>query len=230
MDRRTLDRIATVMDACLGERRSGRGRGHPPAGTVRVLATLRQFLREGAPWRGLKATPEKASGSTLRRRLQDWAAESLLQQAHAVLVAMRRGHPDLILDSCSARAKRVQVSDLEALFAPLLAALFTVCDPRRAQGRRSALPPLAAARVGDRFQGGEQASERHHGGIQHRRDAGPRRPPADDPLGLESCRHAPPFSRAEQPCVPAIDGTLGQARRNPWCSRECAKKAFALPF
>jgi hypothetical protein len=42
MDRRTLDRIATVMDACLGERRSGRGRGHPPADTVRVLATLRQ--------------------------------------------------------------------------------------------------------------------------------------------------------------------------------------------
>ena len=146
------------------------------------------------------------------------AAESLLQQAHAVLVAMLRGHPDLILDSCSARAKRVQVSDLEALFAPLLAALFTVCDPRRAQGRRSALPPLAAARVGDRFQGGEQASERHHGGIQHRRDAGSRRPPADDPLGLESRRHAPPFSRTEQPCVPAIDGTLGQARRYPWCS------------
>jgi hypothetical protein len=72
MDRRTLDRIATVMDACLGERRSGQGRGHPPADTVRVLATLRQFLREGTPWRGLKATPEKASGSTLRRRLQDW--------------------------------------------------------------------------------------------------------------------------------------------------------------
>jgi transposase len=29
-----------------------------------------------------------------------------LQQAHAALVAMLRGHPDLILDSCSVRAKR----------------------------------------------------------------------------------------------------------------------------
>jgi transposase len=106
MDHRTLDLIATVMDACRDERASGRGRGHPPAETVRVLATLRQFLREGTPWRSLRATSGKASGSTLRRRLQDWAAESLLQQAHAVLVAMLRGDPDLILDSCSARAKR----------------------------------------------------------------------------------------------------------------------------
>jgi hypothetical protein len=147
-----------------------------------------------------------------------------------VLVAMLRGYPDLILDSCSARAKRVQVSALEALFAPLLAALFTVRDPRHARGQHSALPPLAAARVGDRFQGGEQASERHHGGLQHRRDAGPRRPPADDPLSLESRRHAPPFIRTEQPCVPAIDGTFEQARCDPWCSREYAKTAFTLSF
>src|SRR3954466_4116339 len=106
MEHRTLEMIATVMHACSGERASGRGRGHPPADTIRVLATLRQFLREGTPWRSLRATPTKASGSTLRRRLQDWAAESLLQQVHAVLVAMLRGHPDLILDSCSVRAKR----------------------------------------------------------------------------------------------------------------------------
>jgi transposase len=106
MDHRTLDLIATVMDACRGAGTSGRKRGHPPAATVRVLATLRQFLREGTPWRSLKARSGKASGSTLRRRLQDWAAESLLQQVHAVLVAMLRGDPDLILDSCSARAKR----------------------------------------------------------------------------------------------------------------------------
>jgi transposase len=106
MDRRTLDLIATVLDACRGADTSDRQPGHPPADTVRVLATLHQFLREGTPWRSLKATPEKASGSTLRRRLQDWAAENLLQQVHAVLVAMLRGDPDLILDSCSARAKR----------------------------------------------------------------------------------------------------------------------------
>jgi IS5 family transposase len=30
----------------------------------------------------------------------------LFQQVHAVLVSMLRGHPDLILDSCSVRAKR----------------------------------------------------------------------------------------------------------------------------
>jgi transposase len=107
MDRRLLDLIATVMDACMGP--TGRGRGHPPAETVRVLATLRQFLREGRPWRGLRATPEHASGSTLRRRLRAWArAGNLLQQAHAVLVALLRGGDpdDLILDSCSVRAKR----------------------------------------------------------------------------------------------------------------------------
>ena len=107
MDRRVLELIATVMDACAGP--SGGGPGHPPARTIRVLATLRQFLREGRPWRGLRATPEQASGSTLRRRLEAWArADNLLQQAHAVLVALLRGHEpdDLILDSCSVRAKR----------------------------------------------------------------------------------------------------------------------------
>jgi hypothetical protein len=42
----------------------------------------------------------------VRRRLREWAEGNLPQQAHAVLVAMLRGHPDLILDSCSGRAKR----------------------------------------------------------------------------------------------------------------------------
>ena len=32
------------------------GPGHPPAETVRVLTTLRPFLCEGTPWRGLRAT------------------------------------------------------------------------------------------------------------------------------------------------------------------------------
>jgi transposase len=73
---------------------------------VRVLATLRQFLREGTPWRSLKATEEKVSGSTLRRWLEHWAQDGVLAQVHALLVAMLRGNPDLILDSCSVRAKR----------------------------------------------------------------------------------------------------------------------------
>ena len=85
---------------------SERGPGHPPAGTGRVPATPRRFLREGTPWRGLRATPARAGGSTLRRRLAARAAINLLQRVHAVLVAMLRGNPDLILDSCSVRAKR----------------------------------------------------------------------------------------------------------------------------
>jgi transposase len=108
MDHRILDLIATVMDACAGPP-GQRGRGHPRAETVRVLATLRRFLREAPPWRGLRATPDHASGSTLRRHLAAWAqADNRLQQVHAVLVALLRGHEpdDLILDSCAVRAKR----------------------------------------------------------------------------------------------------------------------------
>jgi transposase len=99
-----LDLIATVIERLEGPREPGPG--HPPVETVRVLATLRRFLRAGTPWRGLRATPTQASGSTLRRRLADWAEVNLLQRVHALLVAMLRGDPDLILDSCSVRAKR----------------------------------------------------------------------------------------------------------------------------
>src|SRR5690242_15543411 len=99
-----FDLIATVIERCEGS--SEPGPGHPPAETVRVLGTLRRFLREGTPWRSLRATPAQASGSTLRRRLAEWAEVNLLQRVHAVLVAMLRGHPDLILDTCSVRAKR----------------------------------------------------------------------------------------------------------------------------
>ena len=42
----------------------------------------------------------------MRRWLTRWAETGLLAQVHAVLVGMLRGHPDLILDSCSVRAKR----------------------------------------------------------------------------------------------------------------------------
>lgn len=104
MEFRILAMLATALDFCAGPVETRRG--HPPAATIRVLTTLRQFLREGTPWRSLKATVDKASGSTLRRRLQEWAQAHVLQQVHAVLVAMLRGHPDLILDTCSVRAKR----------------------------------------------------------------------------------------------------------------------------
>ena len=105
---RILELVARVVEWC-GPARDG-GRGHPPAETVRVLATLRRFLREGAPWRILRATGAMASGSTLRRRLADWARAGTLRHVHAMLVRMLRGQPDvardLIADSCSVRAKR----------------------------------------------------------------------------------------------------------------------------
>ena len=65
-----------------------------------------QLAPVSARGRALKATSAETSGSTLRRRLANWAAINLLQRVHAVLVAMLRGDPDLILDRCSVRAKR----------------------------------------------------------------------------------------------------------------------------
>ena len=81
MDVRILRLIATVIEFCDPPREGARG--HPPAETIRVLATLRQFLREGTPWRSLRATKDKASGSTLRRWLTCWAETGLLAQVHA---------------------------------------------------------------------------------------------------------------------------------------------------
>ena len=104
MDFRLFHLIATVIDAC--DQQPNRGPGHPPTETIRVVATLRRFLREGTPWRSLTATPDQASGSTLRRVLARWAETGLLAKVHALLAAMLRGHPDLILDTCSVRAKR----------------------------------------------------------------------------------------------------------------------------
>ena len=66
-----LDLIATVITCC--ERPREARPVHPPAETVRVLATLRRFLREGTPWRSLIATEDMVSGSTLRRALERWA-------------------------------------------------------------------------------------------------------------------------------------------------------------
>jgi Transposase DDE domain len=61
-------------------------------------------------WRELRATAGRASGSTLRRRLEGWNAKALLRQVHVVLVRMVRSGPetapwDVVVDSCSVRAK-----------------------------------------------------------------------------------------------------------------------------
>jgi transposase len=104
LDKATLNLIARVFAMC--EVGRGGGRGRPLADLVRVLATFRRFLREGTPWRSLTATAGQASGATLRRCLTRWAGTGLLAKVHALLVGMLRGHPDLILDTCSVRAKR----------------------------------------------------------------------------------------------------------------------------
>ncbi len=104
MDFRLLHLAATVINTC--DPQPGRGPGHPPTETMRVVATQRRFLREGTPWRSLTATEDQASGSTLRRALARWAEPGLLGKAHALLVGMLRGHADLTPDSCSVRAKR----------------------------------------------------------------------------------------------------------------------------
>jgi transposase len=107
LDFRTLDLIATVIACCEDAPQTDcRGPGRPSAATVRVVASLRKFLREGTPWRSLRANAQQASGSTLRRALARWTESGVLTRVHALLVAMLRGRPDLILDSCSVRAKR----------------------------------------------------------------------------------------------------------------------------
>ncbi len=87
------------------------GTGRPPMPTVKVVEALRFFVREGVQWRELRATAGPVSGPTLRRRLDDWSATALLRRVHAALVRMVRAGPeaapwDVVLDSCSVRAKR----------------------------------------------------------------------------------------------------------------------------
>jgi hypothetical protein len=110
VDWRIFGLIAMVMEFCTESvaetEPAAWERGQPPASLILVLATLRQFLRLGTPCRELKATPERVNGATLRRRLAEWDRSGLLAQVHAVLVAMLRGNPVLLLDACSARAKR----------------------------------------------------------------------------------------------------------------------------
>jgi transposase len=85
--------------------------GRPPVPTIKVVETLRYFVREGVQWRELRAAAGRACGSTLRRRLDAWSATAVLRQVHVVLVRMVRAGPevtswDVVVDSCSVRAKR----------------------------------------------------------------------------------------------------------------------------
>jgi transposase len=87
------------------------GAGRPPMPTLKVVETLRFFVREGVQWRELRATAGRACGSTLRRRLDDWSAAAVLRRVHVALIRMVRSGPevaswDVVVDSCSVRAKR----------------------------------------------------------------------------------------------------------------------------
>jgi transposase len=87
------------------------GTGRPPMPTIKVIETLRFFIREGVQWRELRATARRACGATLRRRLEDWSATALLRQVHVILLRMVRSGPEVaawnvVVDSCSVRAKR----------------------------------------------------------------------------------------------------------------------------
>ncbi len=85
--------------------------GRPPLPTIQVVETLRFFVREGVQWRELRAMAGRACGSTLRRRLDDWSTTALLRRVHVALIRMVRAGPeaapwDVVVDSCSVRAKR----------------------------------------------------------------------------------------------------------------------------
>jgi transposase len=105
---RAAELVAGIIDRLEGRPyRTGR----PPLPTVEVVETLRFFVREGVQWRELRAAAGRASGSTLRRRLDDWSATALLRRVHVALVRMVRAGPepacwDVVVDSCSVRAKR----------------------------------------------------------------------------------------------------------------------------
>ena len=100
--------VAGIIDRIEGRpHRTGR----PPLPTIEVVETLRFFVREGVQWRELRAAAGRACGSTLRRRLDGWSATALLRRVHVALIRMVRSGPeparwDVVLDSCSVRAKR----------------------------------------------------------------------------------------------------------------------------
>jgi hypothetical protein len=58
--------LASLIDRIEGPRND---RGPPRCPTEAVLETLRFFVRQGVQWRELRATDDRVSGSTLRRRL-----------------------------------------------------------------------------------------------------------------------------------------------------------------
>ncbi len=108
MASRAAELVAAIIDRIEGR---PYGTGRPPLPTIKVVETLRFFVREGVSWRKLRAAAGRACGSTLRRRLDGWSAAAVLRRVHVTLVRMVRAGPeaapwDVVVDSCSVRAKR----------------------------------------------------------------------------------------------------------------------------
>ena len=108
MAARAAELVAAIIDRIEGR---SFGTGRPPMPTIKLVETLRFFVREGVQWRELRAAAGRACGSTLRRRLDEWSATALLRRVHVVLVRLVRAGPeiapwDVVVDSCSVRAKR----------------------------------------------------------------------------------------------------------------------------
>ena len=108
MASRATELVAGIIDSIADQPLTA---GRPPLPTIRVVETLRFFVREGVQWRELRASAGRACGSTLRRRSDGWSATALLRRVHAVLIRMVRAGPeavpwDIVVDSCSVRAKR----------------------------------------------------------------------------------------------------------------------------
>jgi len=108
MGSRAAELVAGIID-----RVEGRpfGTGRPPMATTKVVETLQFFLREGVQWRELRAAAGRACGSTSRRRLDGWSGTAVLRRVHVALIRMVRAGPevarwDVVVDSCSVRAKR----------------------------------------------------------------------------------------------------------------------------
>jgi transposase len=105
---KAVELVAGIIDR-LEDRMPGTGR--PPVPTIKVVEALRFFVREGVQWRELRAAAGRACGSTLRRRLDAWSGTALLRRVHVALIRMVRAGPetapwDVVVDSCSVRAKR----------------------------------------------------------------------------------------------------------------------------
>ena len=91
MGPRAVELVAEIIDR-IEDRQPGTGR--PPMPTIKVVETLRFFVRKGVQWRELRATAGRACGSTLRRRLDDWSATAVLRRVHVALVRMVRAGPE----------------------------------------------------------------------------------------------------------------------------------------